>query len=92
MTATRPGEIPCPSCSQPLALPVEAVLTGQAIVCTACGLELTAQRDTSRDALDSLGRWYEETADARRAAAAGKTGNAWPDRGGASRRPRRPRR
>ncbi|WP_299398375.1 hypothetical protein [Pelagibius sp.] len=75
MTATQPGEIPCPSCSRPLPLPVAAVLSGQPIVCAGCGLELTAQRETSREALDALGRWYEETGAARdMAASAAGTG------------------
>ena len=78
MTATQPGMIPCPSCSQPLALPIESVLTGRAIVCAGCGLELTAQRDASRGAMDALGRWYEETASAREAAASGQAPGAKP--------------
>ena len=91
MTAQRPGEIPCPSCSRPLALPVEAVLSGQAIVCAGCGLELMAQRETSRKALDALGRWYEETAEARKAASAARPPEA-PHIEEAGRRARRPRR
>ena len=91
MTAQRPGEIPCPSCSRPLALPVEAVLSGQAIVCGGCGLQLTAQRETSRKALNALGRWYEETAEARKAAAAAGPPEA-PHVREADRRARRPRR
>lgn len=70
MATPQPGMIPCPSCSQPLALPIESVLTGRAIVCAGCGLELTAQREASRDAMDALGNWYEETASARKAAVA----------------------
>lgn len=78
MTATQPGMIPCPSCSLPLALPIESVLTGRAIVCAGCGLELTAQRDASRDAMDALGNWYEETASARKAAASAQAPAANP--------------
>ena len=78
MTATQPGMIPCPSCSRPLALPIESVLTGRAIVCAGCGLELTAQRDASRDAMDALGNWYEETASARKAAASAQVPTAKP--------------
>ena len=77
MTAMQPGEIPCPSCGLALPLPIAAVLSGQPIVCAGCGLKLTAQRETSRDALNALGRWYEETGAARdmAASAAGAGGN-----------------
>lgn len=92
MAAPPPGEIPCPSCGQPLALPVEAVLAGRAIVCAGCGLELTAQRDASRQALDALGRWYSETAAARKAAVAGGAPGPQPKTEEASRRAGRPRR
>ncbi|NIA68355.1 hypothetical protein HBA54_07100 [Pelagibius litoralis] len=92
MTATQPGRIPCPACSQPLALPIEAVLTGQAIACAGCGLELTAQRETSHEALNALGRWYEETAEARTTAASGQASAAAGQTAKASRRVTRPRR
>lgn len=59
------GQIPCPSCQATIALPVEDVLNGSAIVCTGCGLELKANTQTSRSALDALDRWYTETRDAR---------------------------
>ena len=91
MAAPRPGEIPCPSCSRPLPLPVEAVLSATPIVCGGCGLELTAERDASRDALDALGRWYDETAPARKAAAVAGPAEA-PHIREARRRARRPRR
>lgn len=68
--ATTQGQIPCPDCGQALTLPIAAVLSGQPIVCTACGLELHAKREDSADALAALGRWYEETAPARAAAGA----------------------
>ncbi|WP_193367148.1 hypothetical protein [Pelagibius marinus] len=68
--ATTPGRIPCPDCGQTLALPIAAVLSGQPIVCAACGLELQVKREDSAEALAALGRWYEETAPARAAAAA----------------------
>ncbi len=68
--ATTPGRIPCPDCGQALALPIAAVLSGQPIVCAACGLELQVKREDSAEALAALGRWYEETASARAAAGA----------------------
>jgi hypothetical protein len=46
------------------------VLSGQPIVCAACGLELHVKREDSAEALSALGRWYEETAPARAAAGA----------------------
>ena len=92
MSAPPPGEIPCPSCNQPLALPVEAVLAGRPIVCAGCGLELTAQREASQQALDTLGRWYGETAAAREAAVAGAAPVPQPKTEEASRRAGRPRR
>jgi hypothetical protein len=60
-----------------LALPVEAVLAGQSIVCGACGLELQVNREESSEALAALGRWYEGTAPARAATAA--AGSAHPE-------------
>ncbi|MEO3428208.1 hypothetical protein AAFN88_05080 [Pelagibius sp. CAU 1746] len=71
--ATTPGRIPCPDCGQALALPIAAVLSGQPIVCAACGLELQAKREDSAEALAALGRWYEETATARAAAAGARS-------------------
>jgi len=68
--ATMPGRIPCPDCGEALALPIAAVLSGQPIVCAACGLELQVKREDSAQALAALGRWYEETAPARAAAGA----------------------
>ncbi len=68
--ATTPGQVPCPDCGQALALPIAAVLSGQPIVCAACGLELHVKREDSAEALAALGRWYEETAPARAAAVA----------------------
>jgi transcription elongation factor Elf1 len=68
--ATTPGRIPCPDCGEALALPVAAVLSGQPIVCAACGLELQVKREDSAEALAALGRWYGETAPARAAASA----------------------
>lgn len=68
--ATTPGQIPCPDCGQALALPIAAVLSGQPIVCAACGLELHVKREDSAEALAALGRWYEETAPARAAGGA----------------------
>ena len=85
----QPGEIPCPSCGRMLPLPVAAVLSGQPIVCAGCGLELTAQRETSREALDSLGRWYEETGAARdMAASAAGTGTGTGGSKGAAKKQR----
>ncbi len=92
MATPAPGEIPCPSCNRPLALPVEAVLAGRAIVCAGCGLQLTAERDASRQALDALGRWYSETAAARDAAVGGAEPGSQPGTEEASRRAGRPRR
>ena len=46
-------------------MPIEAVLDGTPIVCDGCGLEMTAERKGSDAALDALGRWYEETSEAR---------------------------
>lgn len=89
MSATVPGKIPCPSCGAPLPLPVESVLSGTPIGCQFCGLELTVQKQASQDALAALGRWHEETADARARADASQA-QAVGDTGG--RRKRRPRR
>ncbi|MGD8497952.1 MAG: hypothetical protein PVG82_03530 [Chromatiales bacterium] len=88
-SAIQPGQIPCPSCQAPLALPIEAVLAGQPIVCQGCGLELTTEREASRDALEALGRWHAETRAAREAASSvsGSDGAAEGRRRG--RRPRR---
>lgn len=89
MTVEQHGQIPCPSCGQPLPLPIEAVLASRPIVCSGCGLELMAKRETSREALTELDRWYRET----RAVRAGEGSSSAPpaiDR--AVRRPRRARR
>ena len=89
MNAPHPGQIPCPSCSRPLVLPVTAVLTGEPIVCAGCGLELTTQRDASREALAALDRWHRDTTAARTAAVSGQPPEQAPR---PSRRARRPRR
>jgi hypothetical protein len=93
MAELQPGRIPCPDCGQPLALPIEAVLAALPIVCAGCGLELQVNRQDSKDALASLGRWYEETAPARDAAAAGSpaaaAGLEAQEPGRRGRRPRR---
>lgn len=89
MTAEQHGQIPCPSCGQGLLLPIEAVLASRPIVCSACGLELTSKREPSREALDGLARWYQETQATR---VIPSSTPASPAAGGAGRRPRRPRR
>ncbi|MGD1879782.1 MAG: hypothetical protein ACFB13_20045 [Kiloniellaceae bacterium] len=90
MTALAPGRIPCPDCGQPLALPIEAVLAGRAIVCGGCGLELQVNREDSKMALAALGRWYDETAPAREAAAAASSAKSpTVPEGSGRRRPRR---
>jgi len=91
MTAMRPGQIPCPDCGLPLPLPIETVLAGQAIVCLGCGMELQVKREESQAALGALGRWYEETAPAREAAAASSAPGE-PAAETTGRRARRPRR
>lgn len=83
------GQIPCPSCGKPLVLPVEDVLASRPIVCSACGLELMTKREASREALNGLAHWYQETQTARTNAGSSP---ASPATDGASRRPRRPRR
>lgn len=95
MSALPPGRIPCPDCGQPLALPIEAVLAGRPIACAGCGLELHVKREDSKMALAALGRWYDETAPAREAAATASPSPAEPGPGEAEtsgRRGRRPRR
>ena len=72
MAEPQPGRIPCPDCGAALALPIATVLAGQPIVCADCGLELHVNQADSQSALAALGRWYEETAAARAAAAAGR--------------------
>lgn len=69
MSTTRPGQIPCPDCGQPLPLPIESVLVGRPIICAGCGMELQVKSQDSKEALSALGRWYQETAPAREVAA-----------------------
>lgn len=90
MTAPQPGRIPCPDCGQPLALPIEAVLTARPIVCAGCGMELLVNREDSAAALKALGRWWDETATAR-TVAEGAAGSAFdaPSPPGRRRRSRR---
>ena len=74
-------------------LTVEAVLNGSPIVCAGCGLELKTKPGTSQAALDALGRWHEETRDAREQAAPAAGSAAVPRPRHARRaRGRRPRR
>ncbi|MEQ8355345.1 MAG: hypothetical protein RH942_07400 [Kiloniellaceae bacterium] len=88
----QPGRIPCPDCGFALALPIEAVLAGQAIVCVGCGLELHVHQEDSQAALAALGRWYQETAPARDAAATAGIETGEMQSQSLSRRQRRPRR
>jgi len=89
MTALQPGQIPCPDCAQPLALPIEAVLAGRPIICAGCGLELQVNAKQSASALAALGRWWQETASARTAAEGGAAAASQP--GNTGRRLRRSR-
>ena len=86
MTVDKHGQIPCPSCGQPLVLPVEAVLAAQPIVCSACGLEMTTEREVSHKALNALSRWYQGTQAARSTVG---SGSGSPATDGAGRQPRR---
>lgn len=60
-TANMTGQIPCPFCGQPVALPVDAVLRRQTIPCLVCGAELSVDADNSREALAMLERWRKDS-------------------------------
>lgn len=64
MTASASAEVPCPFCGGAIALPIDAVLALRAIACASCGASLTVDPDRSRQALDRLRRWQQDTRDA----------------------------
>jgi len=53
--AKTPG-LNCPVCSHRIIVSIEHLISGQAIQCPSCGLELTVDNEKSEGALDALNR------------------------------------
>ncbi len=48
------GQIPCPDCSEPIVLPFAALMTGQRVYCSHCGVSLATRVEDSAEALAAL--------------------------------------
>lgn len=53
--AKTPG-LNCPGCNHRIIISIENLLSGQAIQCPSCGLELTVDNEKSEGALDALSK------------------------------------
>ena len=53
--AKTPG-LSCPQCSHRIIVSIEILLSGRAIQCPSCGLELTVDDEKSEGALDALNK------------------------------------